>query len=186
MYKVSALVFLVTFIMFIVYWWKKRKVRISAGDDYSNDQKYQEISKIKRIVGVACVISLLICTATQPELTPEEKAIRAQKQQSREQENREKELQTAFDKHMREVKEFNNEGMKKTKNTSIELRDWKFLGTDSMEFISNDKAIIRWSEQIYSGKYLIRTSHEDYFIKFDGKWKWNAELSNEWRETMNP
>lgn len=182
MYKVSALVFLVTFIMFIVYWWKKRKVRISAGDDYSKDQKYQEISKIKRIVGVACVISLLICTATQPELTPEEKAIRAQKQQSREQENREKELQTAFDNNMRKYKEFINEGMK----NASELRYWKFLGTDSMEFISNDKAIIRWSEQIYSGNYLIRTSHEDYYIKFDGKWEWNAELSNEWREVVNP
>lgn len=182
MYKVSALVFLVTFIMFIVYWWKKRKARISAGDDYSNDQKYQEISKIKRIIGIVCVISLLICTATQPEPTPEEKALQAQKQQAREQNNREEELQRAFDNHMREVKETWNYGMKKTPT----LRDWKFLGTDSMEFISNDKAIIRWSEQVYSDKYLIRTSHEDYFIKFDGKWKWNAELSNEWQEVVNP
>ena len=181
MYKVSALVFFVTLIMFIVYWWKKRKARISAGDNYPNDEKYQDTSKIKRIVGVVCVISLALGIITQPEPTPEEKAIQAQKQQEREQKNREEELQRAFDKHLREVKEVWNYGMK----TASELRDWKFLGTDSMEFISNDKAVVRWSEQIYSGKYLVRTSHEDYFIKFDGKWKWNAELSNKWDEMFN-
>ena len=187
MYKVSALVFFVTLIMFIVYWWKKRKARISAGDNYPNDEKYQETSKIKRIVGVVCVISLALGIITQPEPTPEEKAIQAQKQQEREQKNREEELQRAFDKYLRKVKESWDDIMKKTREIhGGEVSRWKFLGTDSIEFISNDKAIIRWSEQFYEGKVLFRYLHEDYFIKFNGKWERSLELSNSWKEEVNP
>lgn len=187
MYKVSALVFLVTFIMFIVYWWKKRKARISAGDNYPNDEKYQETSKIKRIIGVVCVISLALGIIMQPEPTPEEKAIQAQKQQEREQKNREEELQIAFDKYLRKVKESWDDIMKKTREIhGGEVSRWKFLGTDSIEFISNDKAIIRWSEQFYEGKVLFRYLHEDYFIKFNGKWERSLELSNSWKEEVNP
>lgn len=40
---------------FIILWWKKRKARISAGENYSEDSTYKKISKYKRIVGVASV-----------------------------------------------------------------------------------------------------------------------------------
>lgn len=72
------LVHFVTLIAFIVFWWKKRKARIAAGENYKEDSQYRHISKIKRIIGVVCVLSIILSGFT---ANPEEVAQRqAQKQ----------------------------------------------------------------------------------------------------------
>ena len=43
MAAVSSLVFLISVIAFMVYWWKKRKVRQSVGIEYENDENYKRI-----------------------------------------------------------------------------------------------------------------------------------------------
>ena len=64
-----ALVFLVTLIAFIVFWWKKRKARKQFGKD---SEQYKRTSKIKRVIGIVCIVSLIATIATAPE--PKQKA----------------------------------------------------------------------------------------------------------------
>ena len=58
------LVWLVSAVAFIAFWWKKRKARLAAGDDYQNDANYQAKSKIKRILGAVCALSFILAIAT--------------------------------------------------------------------------------------------------------------------------
>ena len=41
MVAVSFLVFLISVIAFVVYWWKKRRARIFAGEHYLADENYK-------------------------------------------------------------------------------------------------------------------------------------------------
>ena len=78
------LTFCVTLIMFVVYWWKKRKARLAAGENYQTDENYQRISVRKRIIGLVCIISFIGLPLTVPEMTPEEKAAyQAKREQER-------------------------------------------------------------------------------------------------------
>lgn len=77
MSTLSFLLFLLFFpslITFIILWWKKRKARISAGDNYQNDPQYLKMSKVKRVVGIVCIGSIILSFAIKPEPTPEERA----------------------------------------------------------------------------------------------------------------
>lgn len=85
----SAFLFLVhfvTLIAFIVFWWKKRKARISAGENYKGDPQYQHISKIKRILGVVCVLSIILGGLTaDPKDSANSQAEKQAEQQAKEQ-----------------------------------------------------------------------------------------------------
>lgn len=50
------LVFIVTLVAFPVLWWKKRKAKQAFGPD---SEEYRKASRIKRIVGIVCVVSLI-------------------------------------------------------------------------------------------------------------------------------
>ena len=78
------LVHFVTLIAFIVFWWKKRKARIAAGENYKEDSQYRHISKIKRIIGVVCVLSIILSGLTGD---PEEAARIRAEQQAKDQAN---------------------------------------------------------------------------------------------------
>ena len=84
---------------------------------------------------MACVVSLVIGLATQPERTPEEKAKLAQQQQTRELKNKENEVRNVFDKQMRKYKD-------KMSKRSPGLTDWKFMGVNSIDFVDDDKDIV--------------------------------------------
>lgn len=80
------LVNFVTLIAFIVFWWKKRKARIAAGENYKEDSQYRHISKIKRIIGVVCVLSLVLgCLTGNPEETAQRQAQKQAEQQAKDQ-----------------------------------------------------------------------------------------------------
>lgn len=80
------LVHFVTLIAFIVFWWKKRKARIAAGENYKEDSQYRHISKIKRIIGVVCVLSIILCGLTaNPEETAQRQAQKQAEQQAKDQ-----------------------------------------------------------------------------------------------------
>ena len=70
--------FFVALFMFIKYWWKKRKARLAAGEDYQNDKTYKDISARKSFIGLMCFLSFMgmtICAnLNESNLTPEEKA----------------------------------------------------------------------------------------------------------------
>gem|GEM_PF-3201919 len=65
-------------IAFVVYWWKKRQARLSAGENYFEDVTYKAISKQKRFIGLASVglFIFFVAVVGNPTLlaTPEEVA----------------------------------------------------------------------------------------------------------------
>ena len=185
MYKLSSFVFLVTLIAFVVFWWKKRKARIAAGADYINDQNYQKVSKLKRIIGAVCIVSFVIGIATQPELTPEEKTMMAQKQQAREEQNKEDEVRKAFDKYLREYEKGAKAAEKESKksSTALPMSGWKFLGVKSIEFMADDKAVVVWEEEFSLLNNKKKENHHNlmktYFRKFKDKWE---QVSDKWQK----
>ena len=87
-------VWFVTLIAFIVFWWQKRSARKAGGADYKTDPQYVRISKIKRIIGGVCILSIIFGIVAMPEQTPEEKAqIEAQRAQKAAQDKQNKEKQ---------------------------------------------------------------------------------------------
>lgn len=126
-----VLVWLVSAVAFIVFWWKKRKARLAAGDDYQNDADYLSKSKIKRIIGAVSALSFVLAMVTgsgsssqttdpaakesavaQKTETPEEKAERenkaaqakADKEAKAAQEKADKEAKAAQEKADKEAK----------------------------------------------------------------------------------
>lgn len=67
MYAFSMLIWLMSFIVFIVLYLKKRKARKKAGENYKADKDYMRYSQRKRICGVICVLSLMVGIATAPD-----------------------------------------------------------------------------------------------------------------------
>jgi hypothetical protein len=61
--ELFSLFFVISFFGFCYLWWKKRRARLGAGEDYRSDAQYLHFSKIKRIVGVVCIVSLLLVSA---------------------------------------------------------------------------------------------------------------------------
>ena len=74
LYTLCALTFFITLPMFVVYWWKKRKARLAAGEGYKNDERYQTISGHKSLLGLICVVSFFGMLFAVPQMTPEERA----------------------------------------------------------------------------------------------------------------
>ena len=73
-HSLCTLTFFVTLILFVVYWWKKRKARLAAGEDYKNDEQYKKISGHKSLIGLICILSFILAPVTAPQMTPEERA----------------------------------------------------------------------------------------------------------------
>ena len=71
---VSFLVFWISVIAFVVYWWKKRRARIFAGEHYLADENYKKMNFRKKIAGFICIVSVVGFFSTLPEMTPEERA----------------------------------------------------------------------------------------------------------------
>lgn len=64
--------FLITFIGFLVMCGVKFVTKKSAGELYTENEKYQKVSKIKRYIGIACIIFLALASITK-EFTGEDK-----------------------------------------------------------------------------------------------------------------
>ena len=84
--------FCVTLIMFVVYWWKKRKARLAAGENYQDDEHYQYVSSRKRLIGWICFL-LFMGTIVSPKIseslmTPEEKIAYQEEKAQRESESK--------------------------------------------------------------------------------------------------
>ena len=61
--ELFSLFFVISFFGFCYLWWKKRRARLGAGDDYRSDAQYLHFSKRKRLVGAVCIVSLLLVSA---------------------------------------------------------------------------------------------------------------------------
>lgn len=61
--ELFSLFFVISFFGFCYLWWKKRRARLGAGEEYRSDAQYLHFSRIKRIVGVVCIVSLLLVSA---------------------------------------------------------------------------------------------------------------------------
>lgn len=73
MHNLFAFIWLISILAFIVYWWKKRKARLAAGEDYQNDPNYQSKSQVKRIIGIVSIASFVLAYATTPDRPPTDK-----------------------------------------------------------------------------------------------------------------
>ena len=78
--NLSSIIFLVSFIAFIVYWRKKVNVKKAAGENYANDENYNNISKVKHIIGIVCFVSFLLA-GTIPENSEAKTELQAKEQQ---------------------------------------------------------------------------------------------------------
>ena len=145
-----SMVFCITFIAFIVYWWKKRKERKAAGENYQSDAVYQGISKTKRMIGIVCIVSLCLSSALHPEKSPEEKARIAAEQQA-------KAEKAAAEKAEKEKKEA-EEAAKKAEEEKIAERQ---RNLNRVSNLSEDERVI------YDAKFqkYIVDHDEDYAIK---------------------
>ena len=105
-----GLIWIVSSIAFIVFWWKKRSARKAAGDNYETDLNYQEVSKKKRIIGIVCIASFALAMALLP--SAEEKAadLAAQKVQAERDaaEKAEKEAKAQAEKEQKDIQRVAN------------------------------------------------------------------------------
>ena len=74
--------FLLTFIGFLIMWGVKFVTKKAAGELYTENEKYQKVSKIKRYVGVACVIFLVLAALTKENNTEDKKSTTKIEQQA--------------------------------------------------------------------------------------------------------
>ena len=66
MSNVFAVLWFITLSAFIILIFVKRNKRIAAGDNYKADPVYLKVSKIKRIVGIICLLCPFACLITAP------------------------------------------------------------------------------------------------------------------------
>ncbi|MBE6105812.1 hypothetical protein [Anaerovibrio lipolyticus] len=73
-YKVSTLVFTITFFAFFYHWYKQWQAKRKAGQEYMNDAEYLSYKGKKRKIGYVCLLAFVLGYITEPEPTPEELA----------------------------------------------------------------------------------------------------------------
>ena len=66
MSNVFAVLWFITLFAFIILRFVKRSKRIAAGDNYKADPVYLKVSKIKRIVGIICLLCPFACLIAAP------------------------------------------------------------------------------------------------------------------------
>lgn len=66
MSNVFAVLWFITLFAFIILIFVKRGKRIAAGDNYKADPVCLKVSKIKRIVGIICLLCPFACLITAP------------------------------------------------------------------------------------------------------------------------
>ena len=105
-----SLLFLVSAIAFIVFWWKKRSARKAAGDNYETDLNYQEVSKKKHIIGIVCIASLVLSVALAPSAEERAANLETQKIQAEKEatEKAEKEAKDKADKEQKDIQRVAN------------------------------------------------------------------------------
>ena len=64
MHMFFCVLYTISFILFFVYWRKKIAAKRAAGVNYKEDPLYRSMSKIKRFIGVVCILSLIMCILT--------------------------------------------------------------------------------------------------------------------------
>ena len=112
------MVWFISLIAFIVYWRKKVGAKKAAGENYANDENYNNISKMKRLIGIVCLVSFLIGAAI-PE-SPEAKAEREIKEQQRQIEQSAKAEQKAAEKAAKEQQKAEEKAAKEAEKQAKE------------------------------------------------------------------
>ena len=97
------MIWLISLVAFIIYWRKKAGARKSAGENYKDDENYQQISRVKRMIGIVCLASFVIGAAIP--VSPETKAERAAQEQQKKIEQAAKDEQKAAEKLAKAQKE---------------------------------------------------------------------------------
>ena len=65
MHMLFCFMYTASLIAFLVYWRKKVAAKRAAGVYYMDDPLYQSVSKVKRVIGVICVVSFMLCLLTE-------------------------------------------------------------------------------------------------------------------------
>ena len=162
----------ITAVAFIIYWWKKRKARLSAGENYRNDSDYKKISLQKRIIGIVCVVSTLLITFTVPEMTPEERAEYAARQEAKQKAEEER---LAAEKKLAEEKATAAKQQQQAKDVVINQKESEKQETietkppegEDKNVVSNDRRVTMDSLEDVSSEELAQQVIE--FINNDSK-----------------
>lgn len=151
------LVWFISLVGFIYYWRKKVSAKKSAGENYKDDETYQQISKTKRLIGIVCLVSFVIGGAIP--LSPETKAERAAQEQQKKIEQVAKNEQKAADKAAKEAEKQAKEAEKQAKaqkeaEEKAAAEANKYAEADIDILISEAKSNAAKANKNYKGKYV--------------------------------
>ena len=137
------MIWLVSFIAFIVYWRKKVNAKKSAGENYLDDENYKNVSKIKKIIGAVCIASFVILCA----IPGEKNSAVVNNNPSEKVQNDGKSLGVTPEEF---VKNFNSEQNKLGKESG---QNFNYLSISKTE---NKDGIIAFSQQNYDSVFLCK------------------------------
>lgn len=144
------MIWFISFIAFIIYWRKKVSAKKFAGDNYKDDENYQHVSKVKRIIGAVCLASFVIGTAIP--LSPETKAERAAQEQQRKIEQAAKSQQKAAEKADKEAEKQAKDQMEAEEKAAAEAN--KYAEADINVLIDEAQNNAAKANKNYKGKYV--------------------------------
>lgn len=162
MSALSFLLFLLFFplaVAFVILWWKKRKARIYAGENYKNDARYIKISKLKRLIGIACIGAITLSLVIKPEPTPEQKAQYVAEQQAQK-EQKAKEI--AQQKAEQEAKEQAAKEQKMTERINgLPEEEKKIFDSKYQEYKSSGSEFVAKENALQDVDLYIKQKEED-------------------------
>lgn len=162
------MVWFISLIAFIVYWRKKANARKAAGENYSNDENYNAVSKMKRLIGIVCLVSFVIGAAI-PE-SPEAKAEREAREQQHKIEQAAKSEQKAAEKAEKEAQKAEE---KAAKEAAKQAKDQEKAAAEANKYVEADIDALLNDAQNNAAK-----ANRDYkgkFVKIVGGAVFNIE-----------
>ena len=151
------MIWFVSLIAFIVYWRKKANVRKAAGENYANDENYNAVSKMKRLIGIVCLVSFVIGAAI-PE-SPEAKAEREAKEQQQRIEQAAKSEQKAAEKAAKEAQKAEEKAIKEAAKQAKEQEKAaaeanKYVEADIDNLLNDAQNNAAKANKDYKGKFV--------------------------------
>lgn len=196
-----GLVWFVTLIAFVAFWWKKRNARMNAGEGYQGDADYLAKSKIKRILGAVSAVSFVLMLVTSPssgsdtktstdtktvavktDETPEQKAEREKKEAE---EKKAAEEKAAAEKKAKEEREAAEKKAKEEKAAAEKrAKEEKARNEKNIDVVKNGNFYSHPNVPVgaafrsffSNGKWSAFTSTENQqIVEFSGKCTWFNE-----------
>ena len=155
------MVWFISLIAFIVYWRKKANARKAAGENYSTDENYNAVSKMKRMIGIVCLASFVLGAAI-PE-SPEAKAEREAKEQLQRIEQVAKSEQKAAEKVAKEAQKAEE---KAAKEAAEQAKEQEKAAAEANKYVEADIDIL--INDVQNNAAAANKNYKGKFVKIVG------------------